>query len=420
LGIIGVIYATSDFISLFIKQETVAKWALIIITLGGGLGWILVITQQKHFFGSVPLEFISPESFGFLAILGFPHLLFSRSLLLWGLTSYLRNEKGFLAGLAWLVMGFFQPLVVLIAWVITGVHVLFLLLDEFFDPKNKKRIGQHGLSQVIKKVTQAYIVSAPILIYTVWIYFTDPYLVGWLDQNILSSPHIIHYIFAYGLLLPFVFIGLSNLLLTNKPRALLILAWAVSLPPLIYYPINSQRRLAEGFWTILVIAALAFFNSKRVFSLRWKLYFLLAFPSSVILLVGAMSVANTPAKPAFRPELEINMYQNLGLHVISDQIVLSSFELGNNMPAWIPVRVVTGHGVETINQRSIELELKELFAGDIAKNEREAILDKYGIDYIVYGPIEQNEWIWSPEDDPLVDLVYYNQDYQIYKSSIGK
>ena len=60
-----IVLATYDFVALFFKRITSRRIALILITVGGGLGWLLVILGNDKWLGSLPLEYFSPESFGF-------------------------------------------------------------------------------------------------------------------------------------------------------------------------------------------------------------------------------------------------------------------------------------------------------------------------------------------------------------------
>ena len=199
------ILATYDFISIYIKKSNLRWWALVLITLGGGLGWVLVSISQKGYFGSLPLEFISPESFGFLGIFGFPHLAAARALFLWGLTIFIKMEKGYLSGLLWLVMGFFQPMVVVIAWVVITIYTACVFLARLLNSNKHYDINNIFLNNLIRKVIQAVLVSGPIVVYTVYIFLADPYFEAWTVQNRFLSPHYVHYIFAYGLVLLFCF-----------------------------------------------------------------------------------------------------------------------------------------------------------------------------------------------------------------------
>ena len=66
------VFASYKFISLFLKGILWRKWATILATVGGGLGWVLVILRKGYWFESFPMDWISPEWFGFLAYFGFP------------------------------------------------------------------------------------------------------------------------------------------------------------------------------------------------------------------------------------------------------------------------------------------------------------------------------------------------------------
>ena len=66
------IIASYFFITIFISTTSTRRLALILLTLGGGLGWVIILTGQTNWLGSPPLEFFSPEAFGFLEIYGLP------------------------------------------------------------------------------------------------------------------------------------------------------------------------------------------------------------------------------------------------------------------------------------------------------------------------------------------------------------
>lgn len=415
LGIFLAVLASYDFISIFIPDKNLRLWALALIILGGGGGWVLVLLQQKHFLGSVPMEFISPESFGFLGLLGFPHLAVARALLLWGMGSYLKNQKGYSAGKFWLFLGLFQPMVVVIAWAVVGFHSLISILDIMITKKQSLQDNISEIKKILKKPIQAIFVSSPIVIYTSIAFLSDPYLIGWASQNLLLSPHIGHYLFAYGLLLPLVYPGLRTLLNNNRDQGLLIAGWLLMLPILIYAPVNTQRRLVEGAWVIIVICALAFFLKRAILNKMWKGYLMLVFPSTLILMIGSISTAFTLAEPVFRPVGEIRMYQFIEKQDLERPVVLSSFEIGNNLPAWIPARVVLGHGPESIGNNRIVGDLEILFSQHTDKSEQEKILEYYEVDFLVWGPIERDLWDWKPQDSGEFKQIYNDGEYTIYE-----
>ncbi len=64
-GGILAIFATYDFLALFLVSIHLRRLGLALCVCAGGLGWIAVLLGSK----TLPLEFYSPETFGFLSIL---------------------------------------------------------------------------------------------------------------------------------------------------------------------------------------------------------------------------------------------------------------------------------------------------------------------------------------------------------------
>jgi len=415
MGVLLAVFASYDFISIFINKRHLRLWALALTILGGGSGWILVLLQQKHFLSSVPLEFISPESFGFLGLLGFPHLAVARALLLWGICSYLIKAKGYFAGLFWLILGLFQPMAVVIAWAVIGFHSLITILTLLVSKKQPMTAKMERMKSIIKKPVQAILVSSPIVIYTGIAFLSDSYLIGWVTQKSLPSPHIAHYIIAYGLLLPLVYPGIRAILNNNREQGLLIAGWLLMLPILIYAPVNPQRRLVEGAWPIIVVCAMAFFLAKNKFNWKWMGYFMLAFPSTLILIIGSITTALTLSEPVFRPVNEITMYQFVITRDPERPVILSSFEMGNSLPAWIPAKVVLGHGSESVGKTKIEDDLEIIFSQHTNDFEWNKIWDYYEIDFLIWGPIEREQWDWEPRDSGKLNQIYNDGDYAIYE-----
>jgi hypothetical protein len=184
---------------------------------------------------------------------------------------------------------------------------------------------------------------------------------------------------------------------------------------LLYAPVNAQRRLVEGAWVIIVVCALAFFLKKAVFDWKWKGYLMLAFPSSLILMIGSIMTASNLAEPVFRPLEEVKVYQFIEKQDLERPVVLSSFEIGNNLPAWVPARVVLGHGPESIGNDKIEDDLEVLFSPDTNEIERKYYWDYYKVDYLFWGPIEREQWDWMPQNSSELNQIYNDSDYSIYE-----
>jgi hypothetical protein len=408
------ILAGYDFISIYIKTRKWRWWAITLFTLGGGCGWILVILGQKNLLGSLPLDFISPESFGFLGILGFPHLSAGRAFFLWGLTSYLEKRSGYITGLYLLILGLFQPIYVFVAWAVMITHIaLMITYSNFFIPKEERRSRKFE-KEDIHNYLKTIIVSGPLMVYLAIMFLTDPFLQSWAGQNVLSSPHVLHYIIAYGLFLPLVVLGISQVF-RDKPRSgMILIGWLVILPIMVYIPVSIQRRLAEGVWVVITVGVFIYLENLKLVPkfLTVLLYF--AFPSTIFILVGSMVTANSLREPIFRPRDEVVMYYQLYEVAEVDSVVLSSYQIGNNLPAWIPMRVVLGHGPETANIETTKADIGIFFNPETKDETRLQIINKYHVNYVIGGPTEREMAGWDPVDSNVLKLIIESGEYAVY------
>ncbi|MGH2627026.1 MAG: hypothetical protein ACRDHY_10290, partial [Anaerolineales bacterium] len=332
------VFATYRFVSLWLSAPWLRRWATFLACVGGGLGWATLVLPDAR----APLEFYSPETFGFLAFFGLPHLILSRALLLDGMGAYVRatagGGQGGRAALLLTAAGLVQPVVLVTAFVVVLMHGL---LGAAF--------GQFGLMAWFRRT---YVIMAPAgLLAAVYAAMLagDAFLQAWQTQNRIISPPPMDYLIAYGL--PFAAAARSvwRSWREGSFRAWLPLAWAAAFPLLAYAPVNLQRRLPEGTWiAVLILAALAW-ERRQGRSLTPAVFAAISLPSTVLLVFGGLSTAARPAQPAFYPAAEARAADWLRSTATGDEVVLSSYPVGNRLPARAPVRVVIGHGPETAN-----------------------------------------------------------------------
>jgi len=192
--------AVYRFSAVFIENIALRRWTLIIATIGGGLGWLLILLGQPEVAGSLPLEFYSPETFGFLAIYGLPHLTLARGLMLIGFVWYLQDEKRWRAGFALLLAGLIHSPELLSAFAALAAHQIAIL-----------GFGAHKRAW-LRRLGRTVLPSAPLLAYLGYAALTDPYLQAWAAQNLILSPPPILYLFAFVVLLPAAYLGARELL----------------------------------------------------------------------------------------------------------------------------------------------------------------------------------------------------------------
>jgi hypothetical protein len=414
LGIILFFLAGYDFIALYIKDEKWRLWALAVLGLGGGGGWILVLLEKKNLLGSLPLDFISPESFGFLSLLAIPHLAVGRALFLWSLTTYLESKSGFLIGLCLFLLGFMQPIYVVVAWVVIISHIACAYFTTRYLWKLVKGPDISKIKDDSENLLKALLISSPFIIYTAITFLSDPYLKTWALQNQLPSPHLVHYLIAYGLSIPFAILGVIILIHKKPRRALLIAGWFLIFPILVSLPVSTQRRLAEGFWAAITVGVIGYFEGKkRIPKIIYVLLFS-AFPSTLVIIAGSVLNIGYLNTPLYRPKDEILIYKKLTEISEIDSVVLSSYEIGNNLPAWVPVRVAIGHGPETANWKNTYQDVDLFYQPDTEAWTREQILKKYQVEYVINGPIENDLGGWDPRKCTILKPIYEIGEYAIY------
>jgi hypothetical protein len=412
------VYATYRFISLFVKDVYWRKIATILSTAGGGLGWLLAIFGKGLWFGSLPMDWISPEWFGFLAFLGIPHLILARALLLLGLSLYLtspiKKARAWLAGMCFFGLGLVHPLGMVTAIAVLGVHLCVVWIIAL--------IGHEKLAHKkwLRMAIRAVLPPLPLIIYYLIRFSTDPYLILWTKQNRIFSPHPLHILIAYGLVFIPAIIGVKKILDSRPWTGWAITGWLLAFPLFAYAPHNLQRRLPEGIWvawTILAILGLEgirkrWFTSPKILPV---VFLGLSLPTSFILMVNAIQYSLHTSIPIFRPTAEVEVFQWLRDETAPDSVVLSSFSTGNAMPAWAPVRVVMGHGPETADIRFLESMVFDFYSGEMSDDEISAFIESQHISYVFLGPYETVPDGIDLKKSPFFQLRFQFGDYQIFE-----
>lgn len=410
----AMIWATYAFIAYFISEIRLRRAGTLLAALGGGLGFLQVSGFTGLWGGRIPLEFYSPETFGFLSLFGLPHLALARALLLLGLLLFLKSldtlsiKTASISGLVWLLLGLVQPLTVVTAWVILG---MFLGMRIAFGRKERGEIVF-----AIRAAVVASLISAPMVIYNFAAFTFDPFLKGWGEQNRIFSPPVGDYLLAFGLLLPFAVIGARQALL-RRGAALVLAGWLLAFPFLAYAPYNLQRRLPEGIWVALVVLAIiGYQHLAGVWKKSAALVYGVSFLTTALVIVGAVFTVASPAAPLYRDRSVVEAYQIIAENAEKDDVVLASFEVSNGLPAFAPVRMVTGHGPESINADQITPRVEAFFAEGTPDAERIRLLREFDVRYYIHTS-DNADSTWQPSRAAYLKLIFENERVQVYEVS---
>jgi hypothetical protein len=122
-----------------------------------------------------------------------------------------------------------------------------------------------------------------------------------------------------------------------------------------------------------------------------------------------------PSHPIFRPTAEIDAFQFFEFNGATYDIVLTSYETGNVLPAWAPVRTVIGHGPLSIDYENVYIQVSSVYNNDIEENVRKDILSNLNVRYIIWGPAERKLGDWNPNDVAYLSKLYEHAGYSIFE-----
>jgi hypothetical protein len=328
--------------------------------------------------------------------------------------------RAFYLSIIWLLIGFVQPLTmfvlgVILCWHLVGLAVWQLVCRVCGQPTNWPR-----WRQLARIVIVAGILPGIFILYNAWISYSDPYVRAWADQNLIRSPHPAHYLLAYGLLLPYAVWGGRRLLRDHPWTGWLPVGWILLFPLLAYAPIDLQRRLTEGVWAAWVTIAMVALDRLTLTSpssrRSWMaLPMWLLFPSTALLLVGGVLAVRSPNAPLFRPQDEVRVFEYLQSQEEVNKVVLTAYETGNALPAWAPVRVVIGHGPESVNLAELEPHVTAFYTADTLDIQRLDLIHQFDVRYVLWGPAERALGSWSPYQADYLHPVYQSGTYQLFQ-----
>ncbi len=413
-SIVALCFAVYEFIALFIAKINLRRLGLALATLGGGLGWLLVLAGKPGLLGLLPLDFYSPETFGFLAVFGLPHLVLARALLLWGLIVYLHasqpSPRIWLHSLLWLALALTHLITAGLGLLLIALHLLVVFIWQRRLPKRTQILTKPRLIYAACAALDA----APVFLYNIWVFRHDAYLPAWASLNQILSPNPLHYLIAYGWLLPFVYFGLRHVVSKDLRTGSFLATWLLALPVLLYLPFGLQRRLAEGAWVMLVTLALILFDQEWAKRKQQLWLFALAAPSTLILYLGATQAALQSAPPIFIPASEAAAFNELRQQAKPGAVVLAPYGTSNALPAWTPLRVLGGHGPEGVGPKQLATNVVAFYDRRLTDEQRLQFLTNNNVDYVFWGPYETSLGKWDPHQVNYLESVVSIEGYEFF------
>lgn len=286
---------------------------------------------------------------------------------------------------------------------------------EFWQTKNKK---------IIYYIFWLYLSSVIGGLYYLWL-FQDPSMARYKEQNIVSSGNILEYLFGFGLITIFSFVGVYLSIKKNwfkNTYLKFLVIWALSGWPMVYLPLSFNRRLSNAWHIPLVILSfLAItYTYKKVPNL---------FKGGLIAIIGIGLLFDTIyhillySEQTYNDSREANIYSSshrksiyeiMDLTMPNDSIVLTRELEGNRLPAYINARVYIGHDIQTWHAYEKNEETKEIWT---SQEDISNWLKEHNIDYIFASRkyIEEIDNIKWLAQEPYIKAIVNDDDFIFYQ-----
>jgi len=411
-----------------LTPDRAVRWiALVLASLASGLGWLFMVLDRHHLAFAEPIDYgrwvYQPEAITFLSLVLNPLFAFSLSLICLTLLCALRGlETGRLtwtagAGMLLLVLGNIHTYDIL---VVNLTLVLWMILGALTQRWSWKRAAGHYAIILL--------LSAPSPAWQWHVMDADPVYRAKAETPTLAGPFL-NYALGQGVPWLLALLGAGWALFSKsveRGRFVYVVVWAVVASLVIYAPVPSQRKLAEGMhFPICILAAVAVAKVLGGWMARHSRDGRSA-RSRLILATTLVLLASIPSNAMFYADcLEAVWTNNVGLmHVLmppiylqpgemraievlradgTDQdVVMCSSMIGNHVPALTRCRVVAGHWAETLHLapagggfRRLPFEAYALpavmgfFSSRATPAEKAQILLRFRATYVLCGPIEE-------------------------------
>ncbi len=394
--------------------------ALVLSALGSGLGWLLIPFQQ------IPADFWVAETYPFLSAMTNPHFPLGLALVVWLVTPSGDRSAGAGSGrqpiaaarlaaaiLVSFMLAIISPFGVAIALLAWGGVTLSRLPGAL-------RAASPGATRVAAWIGDESVLlpgaimlgGLPVLVYD-WVAIrSDPVLSGWNAQNLTMTPPWWDILLSLSPALLLAVPGLWMLAKKGNQGSEILISWAVLGLLAVAVPFSLQRRFMMGLY--IPLAGLAAAGLQALIQRRpgWRRMltislFVLALPTNLILIAGLLYGINSRDPALYLYPGEALAFEWIQAQTDADALILASPAAGLLIPGHTGRRVIYGHPFETVDAVRTEAQVLSFFSGRLAGSAAD-FYDRWGVEYVFYGPREQQLGP-SPDEDSLVPVYDHAQ-----------
>jgi hypothetical protein len=374
---------------------TTRRLFFVIAAVGSGFGWLAAPLTGQFTFPDLAI----PEMFPFYSSLMNPHFPLTIGLLALLLAQFVRvfrhdgnanwhwpalRTAALASGLTLLYPQSLVPF--------AGAIVVYLV---------NLRWKRGALPRAALAHTAALVVPAvPMALYLVLVLQQIPAFTEWNRQNQTLSPPL--WIMVLGLGLPLL-IGIPAVIRAarrfDRDGDRLMLWWLLAIAVLMFAPTNIQRRFGVGLMIPVAFFATLALRDYWLPKLNQRAGRLLVAAALVVMPLSTVLVTFVTVLPLLlgapedRPGMVLPAGYPAAMEWLDSQGEARAVALAApDVSLWIPgtsgLRVVYGHPFETLNAETKQAQVTAWY-GLGPDDACEALLDAYGVRYVIFGPLEQ-------------------------------
>ena len=382
-------------------------FAFLLISFSAGASWLLPPGYLQYITATykiLPVDRWIPEGNVFLTLMTNANYAAATlgmvlSLLFFLLAAKRRNHLfSFLAGLSCASLVLVHP---------PDAVTIFLVLSLFMVVRSIGAGREERRFRLISYAVYAAMTLAAVL-YQYVIFMMEPTFASWAKMTKIVSPAPYSFVIGYGFLFVMALYGAYRMFPRMDDGKAVVLCWLVVGFLLYYFPVTFQARVIMGYHIPVsmaacygVFAALGG-TGRKVRLAVLAAFFLLTIPSNVRTVVNFSVVPPRVREGYYIERGEVDAVNRLGEVSSSDDIVLSSQDIGSYIPGRIGCYVYIGHGSETVDLDRKKGELGKFLDAATPHSWRKSFLSESGIDYVYAGRHERR--LRKTEGGPFVDF----------------
>jgi hypothetical protein len=421
---------TYAFLAPLLPRPRTRKLAMVVIAFATGFGALVPITNMTVAIQrlAIPVDQWVPESFPFLTLYHNPLFLMALCLLLGTLLAFersLREPRGqsawVAAGLATLLAVLHPYDVLILAALLAVLPVVRNLADQSFTPARFRELAART----------ALVLAFPLAALLVMrvLFWEQPALETWVQQNVAASPAIWWYLPAYALPLLIATFGVPTFRRFAHPRVFLVLTWAAVVPLLVYLPhLPYQRRMLEGWF--IVVTILGAYGVERAAAwircnIRGEMLRNAVVAGAVSVVIVTLFVtslnriftdtyyATFQTEPTSIPRGLAEAFTWLRDHTNGDSVILARPLDANLLPGWTGLRVYYGQSSQTLDYFT-KLDRGQTFLNGQARETAQQFLSDSSVTQAIVRRTDTVAVETLQHLRPTSALVYQNDDALVY------